>query len=97
MFPVYPGDLVVLAVGVVIPFLCAAQLIAGYQHRHALRQEQRSQQIPLLAVTQGNLPADLCRTFLTTVPRAVVRLTVVIVLAVRLVVFFHYTIPGRAA
>ena len=39
--PVEPGDLVVLAVGVVVAALRAAELVAGEQHRHALRAEQQ--------------------------------------------------------
>ena len=35
--PVHPGDLVVLAVGVVVAALGAADLVAGQQHRDALR------------------------------------------------------------
>ena len=38
--PVEPGDLVVLAIGVVVALLGAAELVAGEQHRRALRQEQ---------------------------------------------------------
>ena len=37
--PVEPGDLVVLAIGVVVAALGAAELVAGQQHRRALRQE----------------------------------------------------------
>ena len=43
--PVEPGDLVVLAIGVVVAALRAAELVAGQQHRHALRQEQRREQV----------------------------------------------------
>ena len=39
--PVEPRDLVVLAVGVVVAALGAAELVAAEQHRHALRQQQR--------------------------------------------------------
>ena len=38
--PVEPGELVVLAVGVVVAVLRAADLVAGDEHRHALREEQ---------------------------------------------------------
>src|SRR6185503_12751562 len=41
VLPVVPGDLVVLAVGVVVPLLRAADLVAAAQHRDPLRQEQR--------------------------------------------------------
>ena len=39
--PVEPGELVVLAVGVVVAALGAAHLVAAQQHRDALRQQQR--------------------------------------------------------
>ena len=42
--PVQPADGVVLVVGVVVALLGAAHLIAGSQHRRALRQQQRGQQ-----------------------------------------------------
>ena len=51
--PVEPRHLVVLAVGVVVAALRAAELVAGEQHRHALREEQRREQVSLLAFAQG--------------------------------------------
>ena len=50
--PVEPGDLVVLAPGVVVAALRAAELVAAEQHRHALREEQRGQEVALLARAQ---------------------------------------------
>jgi hypothetical protein len=44
--PVEPGDLVVLAVGVVVAALGAAQLVAAEQHRHPEGQQQGGQQAP---------------------------------------------------
>src|SRR5690606_30599740 len=38
--PVDPGNLVVLAVGVVVAMLRASQLIAGQQHGYALREQE---------------------------------------------------------
>ena len=35
-----PTDLIVLAVGVVVAFLCAANLVAGHEHRHAARHHE---------------------------------------------------------
>ena len=43
-----PADLVVLAVGVVVAALRARELVAHQQHRHALRKQQRRQQVALL-------------------------------------------------
>ena len=45
-------DLVVLAVGVVVALLRAAELVARQQHRRALRQEQRRQHVAHLALAQ---------------------------------------------
>ena len=50
--PVEPGDLVVLAPGVVVAALRAADLVAAEQHRRALGEEQRGQEVALLARAQ---------------------------------------------
>ena len=52
VLPVDPGDVVVLAVGVVVSALGARELVAGQQHRAALRQEDGGQQVALLARAQ---------------------------------------------
>ena len=56
--PVEPGDRVVLAVGVVVAALGAAELVAAEQHRHAERQQQRRQQRPRLGGAQGDHARD---------------------------------------
>ena len=43
--PVDPAELVVLAVGVVVAVLGAADLVAGHQHRHAVGEEQRREEV----------------------------------------------------
>src|SRR5439155_26283118 len=50
--PANPAQLVVLAVRVVVAALRAPQLVAGEQYPHALRQEQRREEIPLLLRAQ---------------------------------------------
>ena len=85
-FPVEPRDLVVLAVGVVVAVLRAADLVAAEQHRHALRQQQRRQEVAHLAVAQREDLRVVGRPFGAAVPRAVVALAVAVVFAVRLVV-----------
>src|SRR6185312_3676845 len=50
--PVDPADLVVLAIGVVVAALGAGKLVAGEQHRGALAEQQRRQDVPPLAVAQ---------------------------------------------
>src|SRR4051812_7524836 len=51
--PVDPGELVVLAVGIVVAVLRVAHLVAGDEHRRALRQEQRGEEIAPLPFAQG--------------------------------------------
>ena len=84
--PVVPRNLVVLAVGVVVPSLRAADLVAPEQHRHPLRQEQRRQEIPRLARAQREHVRIVRRTFLAEVPRSVVAFAVAVLFAVGLVV-----------
>src|SRR5688500_2004755 len=84
--PVDPADLVVLAVGIVVAVLRARELVAGQQHRRALRQEQRGEHVLHLALAQrANRLVDV-RALGAVVPRAVVRVAILVVLAVRLVV-----------
>src|SRR4029453_8966823 len=87
MFPIEPGDLVVLTIGVVVALLRAADLVPSEQHRNALGEKKRRQDVALLpqsgcvdrCVIGGPLDAA--------VPRPGVAFAVVAVLAVRLVVF----------
>ena len=51
--PVVPGELGIVAVGVVVARLRAAQLVAAEEHGHALGQEERGQQVALLPRAQG--------------------------------------------
>src|SRR6185503_17551273 len=53
VLPVEPGQLVVLAVGVVVAELGSSALVAYQQHGDALGQQQRGEQVALLAATQG--------------------------------------------
>ena len=50
--PVDPAQLVVLAVDVVVALLGAAQLVAVRDHRHALGQQQRGEEVALLPLAQ---------------------------------------------
>src|SRR6516162_3677733 len=43
--PVEPTDLIVLAVGVVVAFLRAANLVAGHEHRHAARHHENDGEV----------------------------------------------------
>ena len=52
VLPVVPGHLVVLAVGVVVAALGAADLVAAEDHGHAGGQQQRAEQVAPLAGPQ---------------------------------------------
>src|SRR5687767_9799603 len=53
MLPVEPTDLIVLAIGVVITVLGPRKLIAPNDHRNALRQHQRREEVADLAAAPG--------------------------------------------
>ncbi len=84
--PVDPGDLVVLAVAVVVAALGASQLVAVADHRHALRDEHRGDEVALLLCAQRQHLRVVGRALDAAVPRAVVALAVVVVVLVVLVV-----------
>jgi ribose/xylose/arabinose/galactoside ABC-type transport system permease subunit len=91
VLPVEPGHLVVLAVGVVVAALRAAEFVATLQHRYALRDEQRGQQRTLQAAAFFEHRRIVAFTFLAAVPRQIVAVPVAVFLAVELVVFFLVT------
>ncbi len=84
--PVVPGGLVVLAVGVVVPVLGSAQLIASQNHRHSLGEKKGGEHALRSPFAQRPDPGIVSGALDTRVPRTVVRVAVVIVLAVGLVV-----------
>src|SRR6185503_4056 len=84
VLPVEPRDLGVLAIAVVVAVLGAAHLVAAEQHRYALRQEQRREEVALLAPAQPLHLRIVGRTLDTAVPRSIVVLAAL--LAVRRVV-----------
>src|SRR5262245_1288593 len=86
VLPVVPRGLVVLAVGVVVSVLRPPDLVAAGQHRHALRQEQRREEIALLPAAKAVHVRIVGRPFGAAVPRSVVSLAVATVFAVGLVV-----------
>ena len=83
--PVEPADLVVLAVGVVVAQLRAADLVATEQHGHALGEEQRGQEVALHAVARPLNPRRLGLALGAPVAAVVLVAAVVVVLAVGLV------------
>ncbi len=86
LFPVEPGDLVVLGIGVVVALLGAAKLVALLQQRQAAGQEQGGQHRPDVAMAHGVHRLVVGRPFRPTVPRVVVVVAVAVVLAVGVVV-----------
>ncbi len=84
--PVDPGDVVVLAIGVVVAALRPRELVARLQHRHSLGEEQRGEEIAHLAPPRRIDLGVLGRTLDAAVPAQVVSMAVVVVLEIRLVV-----------
>ena len=86
MVPVDPGNLVVLAIAIVVALLRTRKLITCKQHRGALRKKQRRQHVLHLTLAQAAYAFIVGRSFRAVVPRAVVGVAVAVILAVRLVV-----------
>ena len=84
--PVKPGELVVLAVGVVVTALAARELVAAEQQRHAFGEQQRGDEVAPLARAQLEHGSVVGGALNAAVPAAIVVGAVMIVLAVGLVV-----------
>ena len=84
--PVEPGDIAVLAIGVVVALLGAAEFVAAQHHRGALREQQRGQHVAFLAIAQGEDGLVVGGPFHAAIPARVVVGAVTTVLAVGLVV-----------
>ena len=84
--PVEPGDLVVLAIGVVVALLGAAQLVAAQQHREPEGEQQGGEDRAGLARAQGQHGGVAGRALRAAVPGAVVAGPVAVGFAVGLVV-----------
>ena len=52
VLPVVPGEIIVVAVGIVVSVLAAALFVARQQHGHPLRKQQRGQEVSLLLCAQ---------------------------------------------
>src|SRR5262249_1154278 len=70
--PVQPSKLVVLAIGVVVAALGVAELVAAADHRHALGEQQGSDEISLLLFAQLADGGVVRRSFRAAVPTMVV-------------------------
>ena len=84
--PVEPGDLGVLAPAVVVAALGAPELVAAEQHRRALGEQQRGQEVALLARAQREDLGVVGRPLDAAVPGPVVVGPVAVALLVGLVV-----------
>ena len=84
--PVHPGEGIVLAIGVVVAVLRLAHFRAGAQHGGAARQEQRGQEITLVALPRRQDAGVVGRSFHPMVPGPVLVPAVAVVLAVIVVV-----------
>src|SRR5690606_22446456 len=84
--PAQPGNLVVLAVGVVVAALGVPDLVAAPQHRNALREQERRDEVPLLLRAQGADARVVGGSLDAAVPAQVVVLAVAVSFAVRFVV-----------
>ena len=88
VFPIGPRDLIVLAIGVVVPALCSPDLVTGQQHRNAQRQKQRGKQIAPLAIAQADYGRVRGRSLDPAIPAEVGIASVAIILAIGLIVLF---------
>ncbi|CAM5589026.1 hypothetical protein SGLAM104S_04776 [Streptomyces glaucescens] len=84
--PGHPGQFAVLAVGVVVAVLGAGELVTVADHRHALGQHQRGDEVPHLPGPQFQYGGVVGLPFRAAVPGPVVALSVAVVLPVGLVV-----------
>src|SRR6266404_519611 len=84
--PVEPGDLVVLAVGVVVAALRAREFVAGLQHGYTLGKEQRRQYIAHLALAQLEYGGIVGRALHSAIPAQIAVVTVAVALEIGFVV-----------
>ncbi len=82
--PIDPGDLVVLAIRIVVALLGPAELIALSQERHALRNHEQSQEVAHLPLPQCVDAGVIGRTFVAAVGAEIFVPAVFVVFAVRL-------------
>lgn len=86
LLPVQPGQHVVLAICVVVSGLGTAKFVAPLKHRDALGQEQRCEQRALQILSTMRYSRIVALAFDSAVPRMIVVVSVVVVLAVEFVV-----------
>jgi hypothetical protein len=76
-----------LAIGVVVTVLRASELITGKQHRHALREQKRRQDVADLPVAELDNFTIVSWTLGPAIPGSVARVAILVVFAVGLIVF----------
>ena len=86
MLPVQPAHTIVLAIRIVVAVLGMADVVAGQQHRRALRKKQRRQQSPLQRGAQCQHVGVVGGPFDAAIPAQVVLVTVAVVLAIGVIV-----------
>ena len=86
--PVDPADIVILAPGIVISLLAAAEFISCHQHGHSLGQEENDCQSPAAPVAQRLYCWIVGIAFGTGIPTQVVVVSIPVVLTVDQVMFF---------
>src|SRR5947208_5377934 len=84
--PIQPADLVVLAIGVVVASLAATELVSRQEHRGALREDERREQVAPVAAAHRVDCGVVGRSFNAVIDAGVLIVAVAVVLAVRLVV-----------
>src|ERR687892_2175523 len=89
--PMEPGELVILAIRVVVPLLRLAELVAGQEHGDALRHHQRRQEIALLLPAQGVDGGIVGWALGPTVPTVVLIGAVLVLVAIRVVMLVIVT------
>ena len=80
--PIEPRNVVVLTIGVIVAALRPPPFIAREQHRHALREQQRHEEIFLLLASQRQHVRARRFAFRAAIPRAVMAFAVAVVFAV---------------
>src|SRR4051812_34927978 len=70
MFPVDPGNFIILAIGIVISFLRSSDFITRNDHRNTLRKQERGEEVPHLFRSKCIYIRIIGVTFGSAVPRA---------------------------
>src|SRR5690606_5150393 len=86
IFPIEPGDFIVLRIGIVVALLGPPELVPRRNHRRAVRNEQRRQHGADIALSRRVDILVPCRTFRAIVPGIIGVMAVAIVLTIGLIV-----------